>query len=186
MRALRVAASSALSGWVSVTPSLAWWSVGSLPGKLQWPGDHAIRKDFDIESTAVGWQTDQLSKGCWRPKPAICRWWLLKRKIVIGFLLWGQPSLHGTCYCGCPRKHATHGRNHHDWGPLTLHRQFLLIFQLSHRWICGSPLGDGDKRQVFLLGWWHFLVNRCNDYWDGGRRDLWWNGNLLTGEGGQG
>ena len=35
MRALHVAASSALSGSVSVAPSLDWWPASSLPGRLQ-------------------------------------------------------------------------------------------------------------------------------------------------------
>ena len=39
MRHLRVAGSSALSGWVSAAPSLAWWSADWLPVTWpQWPG----------------------------------------------------------------------------------------------------------------------------------------------------
>ena len=62
MRALRVAASSVLSGWVTAAPSVARWSTSSLPGRPQWPEDYTIRIDFDMTSTvaaACSWMTDK-------------------------------------------------------------------------------------------------------------------------------
>ena len=53
MRAICVAALSALSGCVSAAPSLARWSASLLPGRSQWPGGNTIRMDFDIASTAA-------------------------------------------------------------------------------------------------------------------------------------
>ena len=48
MRAVRVAGSSTLSGWVYTALCLAWRSASSLNGKQLWPGSHTIGIDFDI------------------------------------------------------------------------------------------------------------------------------------------
>ena len=61
-RVLCVARSSALSGWVTAAPSLAWWSAISLPVWPQWPGAQTIRIDFDMASTAAeacSWMIDE-------------------------------------------------------------------------------------------------------------------------------
>ena len=58
MRALHVAASSVLSGSVSMATSLTWWSASSFQGWPQWPGVHTIWMDFPIGSTAAySWMT---------------------------------------------------------------------------------------------------------------------------------
>ena len=53
MKNLRVTASYVLPSWVSAAPSLAWWSVNSLPDRPHWSGNHSIWIYCDMASCAA-------------------------------------------------------------------------------------------------------------------------------------